>query len=122
MSEQAKLEPSKNVKIAKINDEFRKKATTGLIRPQDRFVVTPSIIALEDEHRVELVKLVSEYSDFSEDNDPYGEHDFGVIRFNGEKYYWKIDYYDKTMTYLSDDPTDESKTNRVLTLMHSSEY
>jgi hypothetical protein len=40
----------------------------------------------------------------------------------GSKVLAKIDYYDKAMHLGSEDPTDTSKTTRVMTLMLSSEY
>ena len=46
------------------------------------------------------------FTDFTPDNDPYGEHDFGSFELANHKFFWKIDYYDKTMTYGSEDPAD----------------
>ena len=36
---------------------------------------------------------VRDYTDFNEDNDLYGEHDFGSLKIAGQKIFWKIDYY-----------------------------
>ncbi len=70
-----------------------------------------------------LAKLFACYwRAFTEDNDPYGEHDFGSIERNDEKYFWKVSYYDQNYEYGSEDPADTTLTRRVLTLMHSSEY
>ncbi|MEP4125327.1 MAG: DUF3768 domain-containing protein, partial [Lentilitoribacter sp.] len=65
---------------------------------------------------------VSEFNVFTDDNDPYGEHDFGSFEFGGKKCFWKIDYYDLNYQGGSDDPSDLSKTNRVLTIMLADEY
>jgi Protein of unknown function (DUF3768) len=59
---------------------------------------------------------------FIEDNDPHGEHDFGSFEIEGRKLFFKIDYYDKDMRFGSEDPSDPSKTARVLTLMLAEEY
>ena len=65
---------------------------------------------------------VAQFDDFTENNDPHGEHDFGAFEFNGYKCFWKIDAYDPHYLMASDDPTDLSKTNRVLTIMLAEEW
>ena len=65
---------------------------------------------------------VRTFDAFAKDNDPWSEHDFGVIQVEGEKIFFKIDYYDKTLTSGSQDPADEALTTRVLTIMLASEY
>ena len=42
----------------------------------------------------ELLEQVQRFDSFSADNDPYGEHDFGSLRFSGQTVFWKFDYYD----------------------------
>jgi hypothetical protein len=69
-----------------------------------------------------LMWKVSEYTAFDEGNDPYGEHDFGSFDDGGEKFFWKIDYFDPSMTAGSSDASDPKQTCRVLTLMFASEY
>jgi hypothetical protein len=61
-------------------------------------------------------------AEFTDDNDPYGEHDFGSFGLCNRKFFWKIDYYDPQLEYGSEDPTDPQKTTRVLTLMLAEEY
>ncbi len=68
----------------------------------------------------EIFVAVRDYTDFSEDNDPYGEHDFGSFELSGTKFFWKIDYYQQdTDTWC--DPLDPS-CRRVLTIMKAEEY
>jgi len=55
-------------------------------------------------------------------NDPWGEHDFGAVEIDGEKAFWKIDCYDRTLTAGSENPANEALTHRVLTIMLASEY
>ena len=60
--------------------------------------------------------------DCSADEDPHGERDFGVFEHEGQKLYWKIDYYDPSLSFGSDDPSDVSQTMRMLTILLASEY
>ena len=62
------------------------------------------------------------FTEFTRDNDPYGEHDFGKFALAGRSFIWKIDYYDKSMAHGSDDPADPMQTTRVLTVMFASDY
>ena len=66
--------------------------------------------------------LVRNYNDFSNDNDPYGEHDFGDFIHESIKYFWKIDYYNLNYSGLSEDISNPELTNRVLTIFLAEEY
>ena len=59
---------------------------------------------------------------FTDDNDPYGEHDFGAIDEGGVRCFWKIDNYDRATEMGSPDPADPAVTTRVLTVMRADEY
>lgn len=104
-------------KIARLNDAFRQAIGQG-----GRIYVTPGIQALQLEDQLQVFSLVKTFNDFSEDNDPYGEHDFGAFEYNGDRILWKIDYYDPHMEHGSEDPTDPQKTARVMTVMMGWEY
>jgi hypothetical protein len=101
-------------KIAAINDQFRRTLRGG------ELVVTEAVNRLPD--RRQIFNLVREFDDFSEDNDPYGEHDFGSVKHRGKRYFWKIDYYDLDMKLRSREPANPIVTNRVLTIMRADEY
>ena len=103
-------------KIRQLNDSFRKSFNGG------RGIITPCVQSLTDDDRKEFLKQVQEFDNFTEDNDPYGEHDFGAINFKNDTYFWKIDYYDTDYNYFSPDPSDPNVTNRVLTIMRGDEY
>jgi hypothetical protein len=44
------------------------------------------------------------------------------VEISGERVFWKIDYYDKSLEYGSEDPADPEQTMRVMTIMLASEY
>jgi Protein of unknown function (DUF3768) len=103
-------------KIRALNDTFRTTMIGGQV------VITAGVNALSNVHKTLLLERVRTFDAFTEGNDPHGEHDFGSIEFLGRKFFWKVDYYDSTMTYGSDDPADSAKTTRVLTIMLAEEY
>ena len=108
-------------RIAQLNDQFRW-AEPGI---PGKTVLTAGIVNLLNDQQIPLPKLaqlVANYEDFNEDSDPHGEHDFGAFEFGGAKCFWKIDAYDPHYLMASDDPTDLSKTNRVLTIMLAEEW
>src|SRR4051812_12862343 len=90
--------------IADLNDVFRR---------QGRFVATPDVLSLQDVST--LMRAVTDYDTFNEDNDPYGKHDFGALDWEGNDVLWKIDYYDPTYTAWQDPLSDEC--HRMLTVM-----
>ena len=65
---------------------------------------------------------VTRFDRFTDDNDPYGEHDFGSFELVGRTFFFKIDTYDPNMEFGSEDPSDPTKTTRVLTLMLAEDY
>ena len=103
--------------IRRLNDELRK----GLLA-DGQILITAGIADLGDGDVNEIMKLVAGFDEFSIENDPYGEHDFGVVQFEGNKIFWKIDYYNRDLSSGSEDPSDPKKTKRVLTIMLASEY
>lgn len=84
--------------------------------------MTAGVRSLSDDIQSWIVEAVQRFMGFTADNDPHGEHDFGVVTINRYKVFWKIDYYDLNMEYASDDPANPAVTKRVLTIMLAEEY
>jgi len=103
-------------RIRELNDAFRRTFVGGAV------MITAGIEAMPLDQRRALLQKVRGFEAFGEDNDPHGEHDFGVVDEAGERYFWKLDYYDRTMESGSPDPADPSVTTRVLTIMRADEY
>jgi hypothetical protein len=72
--------------------------------------------------KARVLQQVRTFDEFTPDNDPHQEHDFGVLQIDGEQYFFKLDYYDRRMAGGSKNPSDPVKTTRVLTVMLASEY
>ena len=102
--------------IATLNDKFRKRFIGGEV------LLSAGIAAMSSEDKANIVALVQNFDNFTPDNDPYGEHDFGSFDYKGEKILWKIDYYDLNHKYMSENPANPDITNRVLTILLSCEY
>jgi len=98
--------------IARLNDEFRRAGPNG------DWVATVGALALSDFPG--LVEAVRQFDEFTPDNDPWGEHDFGNINWQNEKTYWKIDYYDQQRLYGEDPLSPECR--RVMTIMLAEDY
>ena len=78
-----------------LNDAFRRTFVGGAL------VITPGIEALAPATRSELLREVRTYNQFDADNDPHNEHDFGSLEINGQRVFWKIDYYDRDVQFGS---------------------
>jgi hypothetical protein len=109
-------QPEHSCQIATLNDAFRKTFNGGVL------VQTAGIQALPEEVQVEILYKVRMFDEFTPDNDPHGEHDFGSLTVQGHRVFWKIDYYDLSMEHHSENPVDSRVTNRVLTVMLAGEY
>ena len=105
-------------RIRELNDRLRQ----GLDFTLGRIMLTLGVQRLEDETRKKVLIAVREYDDFTPDNDAYGEHDFGVIEEDRQRFFFKIDYYDKNLQHGSENPADPEATCRVLTIMKTAEY
>jgi len=103
-------------RVAALNDAFRRTFVGGQV------VETAGVRALGERDRISLLLAVRRDEGFDPSNDPHGEHDFGTVEVGGERCFWKIDYYDRTLSRASPDPADPGITTRVLTIMLAEEY
>lgn len=108
---------NKTDKIRSLNDAFRHGQD-----PNGRLVVTSGVAAQGDDFVRRAIQRIIAYTEFTSDNDPYSEHDFGNFELAGERLFFKIDYYDLDGQMHSPDPADPKVTLRVLTVMLACEY
>ena len=107
---------TKTKAIRALNDELRQNFATGTA------VMTAGVAALGAEAVARIVKTIAVYDVFCHANDPYEEHDFGSFEVDGHTIFFKIDYFDSTLTVHSPDPSDPAVTKRVITIMLAEEY
>ena len=103
-------------RIQALNDRARSNGSDGLI------VITAGIAALHPKDQTAILDRVRTFDDFTPDNDPHGEHDFGSFEHGRKTIFWKIDYYDLLGCNGSRDPSDPVLTRRVLTVLFAEEY
>lgn len=114
MNRVAPLSPTDRIRV--LNDNFRSTFVGGHV------LLTRSVAELPLDVQARLVLAVQSFSNFTKDNDPHGEHDFGSFELEGETYFFKVDYYSLDMDGGSEDPADPNVTTRVLTIMRADEY
>lgn len=83
-----------------------------------KVVITRGVIAHQKHMKVFMA--VKHFTDFNQDNDPRGEHDFGAVIVDGQRFYFKIDYYDDHFEHRVD--PYEQEPSRLLTIMLAEEY
>lgn len=101
----------------KETDAFRQRLPTTV--DKDVFLITSGVQALlEDSGQLDpgvallgLIRKIKDFNEFTEDNDPWKEHDFGCFQFLGEKLFFKFDDYQ-----------GHDGFNIVLTVMLAEEY
>jgi Protein of unknown function (DUF3768) len=106
----------KTARIREFNDSLRRTFSGGKV------VMTDGVAALPERELAQLLARVRSFDAFTNDNDPYGEHDFGSVELAGQTYFFKVDYYALDMDGGSEDPANPTKTTRVLTIMRADEY
>ena len=104
---------SKTDRIRVLNDNFRSTFVGG------RVMVTAGVRSLPLDTNARVLLAVQSFSNFTKDNDPHREHDFGSFEIEGETYFWKIDLYEEPDVKDSD---GEPLVNRVLTIGLIHEY
>lgn len=102
--------------VALLNDVLRKFALGGDV------TVSDGIKALGAEFALSVMEAVRGYTGFTPDNDPYGDHESGVLTVMGRRAMFKIACYDLRYQNASPDPGDPRVTNRVLIMMLADEH
>src|ERR1700730_4110303 len=74
-------------KIAFLNDGLRRTFARGKV------VMTAGVAALPESTLTQVLERVRYFDEFTKENDPHGEHDFGSFELAGVSYFFKIDYY-----------------------------
>ena len=84
--------------------------------------MTRGVAALGTDLAERILHAVMLHESFTDDSDPYREHDFGSVNVGEHTAFFKIEYFALDMLHGSPDPSDPSVTERVLTIMLAEEY
>ena len=76
----------KNTNLSETAQRYdRLRMSIPFIRPPDTLVVAGGLAAAFPDDLPLIFEKVKEFSTFTEDNDPWREHDFGAFEHKGEK-------------------------------------
>ena len=103
-------------RIRHLNDLLRCTGIGGQV------MITAGLDALGETAVNRVLQAVMAFEAFDGDNDPHGERDCALLTVDGLRILFKVDYFDRTLTYHSPDPSDPTVTSRVLTIMLAHEY
>lgn len=103
--------------VRRLNDAFRRHN-----QGRGSFLITAGVRDRGEAFLQATIATVRAFEAFTRDNDPNEEHDFGSVTIEGERLFFKIDYYDLSLTAHTPDAADPAQTHRVLTVMLASEY
>ncbi|MEG0868425.1 MAG: DUF3768 domain-containing protein [Hafnia sp.] len=113
------------------NDEFRRNLIANY-QKQDKVpsvFLAPGVVALYDSDPKAFYSVLDAVINFPEEkftdeNDPHKEHDMAFFDVEGERYFFKIDYYDVNFEFHcgEENMLNDELCRRVLTIAHSSEY
>ena len=109
--------------LVSVKDRIR--TWNDLLRQNHRggkVLLTRGVASLDATTQAKIIKAVGDFDKFTRDNDPHGEHDCAILSVEDYRIMFKIDYFDPTLTYASEDPADPAKTARVMTIMFTDEY
>ena len=112
----AGLDAARVAEIAARNDALRRDRFGGHV------VMTAAVATLPPDTLTAAILAMRRFDNFTPENDPYREHDFGAFEHAGERFFFKIDTYaDASLTCGAEDPLAPGVV-RVLTLMLASDY
>ncbi len=131
---------STNLTLSEINDFFRLMFHPGILDekilskiprgfPRRGRIVFAGGLAQEDRSKqIAAAQAATLDNNFTSENDPHGEHDFGAVTVPGSssfkefKIFWKIDYYSSSeMEDGADDPS-ALQAYRVLSIFYPDDY
>jgi hypothetical protein len=110
------MDVERRERIRALNDQLRQ------LRIGGRIMITAGVIAEGEAFLATALTMIAAFDEFNDGNDPYGEHDFGALTIGSQRLFWKIDYYDQSLTSAAVDPSQSDGCVRVLTVMKAEEY
>ena len=91
-----KLSKARAARIRELNDRLR------LTREGGQVVVTSGVSERGREFVNAALQAVRTFTAFTPGNDPYDEHDFGMVEVDGQDVYFKVDLYEDPSVKAAD--------------------
>ena len=119
------------VLVAKQNDRFRRGvcANPPGLAPSSpdalrgRVVFTRAVAAKGLLFKLRCLAAIAAHDTFEPENDPDRLRDFGCVRVDGERVWFKVDLYsDETFSWGSERMDDPAATVRLMTVMFPSDW
>jgi Protein of unknown function (DUF3768) len=76
------MSAASSARIRELNDAFRRSFSGG------RVLVTRGVAELDVNDQLEIFARVRTFLDFTDSNDPHGEHDLGAFEHSGTRYFF----------------------------------
>ena len=101
--------PAHVKRIRELNDNFRRTGEGGLPYPSDKVKAAGSAFLAA------ALRAIASFDAFTEEQDPSGERQGGMVEVEGEKVFFQINYYyDRNMGNKAPNPANPSTTQRTL--------
>jgi len=104
------------LRIRMLNDHLRRTGTGG------RVLITASLQAMGPVAVADILREIASYNGFSPDGEPQCKRDFGAVTYQGQKVFFKIEYYAADKSGRLQNIADPKLTKRVMTVFTSADY
>lgn len=109
--------------IAYQNDEFRRGLLTGKFGNLIGSIwLSPGAAQQGKDFMNACLIKIHDFNMFNEDNDPFGDHSYGLVTVEDKRAMWKFDYLDLARKNASPEPENPAVTHRLLCIFMPNEY
>ena len=113
---------SKADEIRALNDEFRRQGPLfGRTRFDGLWLVAAEVQARGPSFVWQAIARTQTFDGFTAEDDPFREHASGLFEVGEARVVWQFDYLERGTQFEARDPSDNSATCRMITIMLADE-